>query len=229
MRDYLKAVACAIGAVTVIAAAFLYASPPAHPAKAAPAIALSTVIVANGSGHGSGVHIGHGYIITAAHVVGQLGALGVTYSTGLNQIADVLWSNTSYDVALIRIGEFDGLATSPLACSHGANLGDDISAIGNPLSMQFVHAWGHVASDVRERARWKSSFIADMTIAPGMSGGPVLNNTGEVVGISVGLPLDADPVRNSDGEVVPGLVSVATVPFSYIVPSGAICALLARV
>lgn len=174
--------------------------------------AMSAVLVSDDSGHGSGVHIGNGFIVTAAHVVEGKSAMDVTDSLGNKHAGTVLWSNKSYDVALIRIDGYGDIRKSILACSP-PSIGTNIVAKGNPLNLQNITTWGRVASDVRERDRWKLSFIADITIAPGMSGGPVFDARGNVVGIAVGVA------------VVPFLGAAA---ISYIVPSEAVCALMAR-
>lgn len=77
----------------------------------------SVVKVIVGNGHGSGVNIGDGYIVTAAHVVGNEKVVRVKgrwpfaiFETD----AEVLWSNPAYDVALLRIGGAHGLVPASL-------------------------------------------------------------------------------------------------------------------
>lgn len=175
-------------------------------------LAMSAVLVSDASGHGSGVHIGHGYIVTAAHVVEDKPSMDVTDSIGTKHAGTVLWSNKAYDVALIRIDDYSDVRKSALNCSPPP-IGANIVAKGNPLNLQNITTWGRVASDVRERGQWKLSFIADITIAPGMSGGPVFDSRGNVVGISVGVAV---------------MPMMGVTAISYIVPSEAVCALMAR-
>lgn len=178
--------------------------------------AISTVLVSDGNGHGSGVHIGQGYILTAAHVVKGHDSMEIKDSAGNTQKGVVLWLNEVYDVALIHIDNSDGIHASPLICTPTFAVGDDVQAVGNPLNLEFIHTWGRVASNVGERGPWKSSLIVDMTIAPGMSGGPVLNKAGEVIGLAVGIA------------VLPSGFSQSALAISYVVPSSAVCNLLAR-
>lgn len=184
---------------------------------AAPPLAASTVIVSDGEGHGSGVHIGHGYILTAAHVVGTSATMEITDDRGTSQTGTVLWVNKAYDVALIQIVDASKIAVSRLDCSTRLAVGDDISAFGNPLNLQFIRTWGKVASTYAAREPWKLSFIANIAIAPGMSGGGVFDTAGNVVGLAVGIAVKPT-----------GLGGAAPFAISYIVPSSAVCTLMAR-
>lgn len=183
-----------------------------RPATASAPLAGPVVIVSDDvGGHGSGVHIGNGYILTAAHVVEQYPTMNITDDRGEKRTGAVLWSNKTYDVALIQVDDAP-LETSRLACHAPMTIGA-WQAVGNPLNLQFVHLWGRVASDIGEHAPWKSAFVADLTIAPGSSGGPLYNKSGEVIGLTVGVA--------SMGPIL--------IPISYVVPSAAICKLMARV
>lgn len=188
-----------------------------HMRPAPPPLAVSTVIVSDGEGHGSGVHIGHGYILTAAHVVEGHATMEVTDSRDEKQTGTVLWANKAYDVALIQIERPDKIATSRLDCSTRLAVGDDISAFGNPLNLQFIRTWGKVASTYAAREPWKLSVVANIAIAPGMSGGPVFDRVGNVVGLAVGIAVKPT-----------GLGGAAPFAISYIVPSSAVCTLMAR-
>jgi S1-C subfamily serine protease len=180
-------------------------------------LATASVLVSDVAGHGSGVHIGNGYIVTAAHVVEDNATMQITDSLGHKHTGAVLWSNKTYDVALIRVPDFAGIRPAKLTCSPLMRVGMHVSAVGNPLNLENITTWGKISSDIRERGPWKLSVIADMTIAPGMSGGPVFDQMGEVVGIVVGVAI----MPNNMGIVAPFAVS-------YLVPSEAVCSLLAE-
>lgn len=188
-----------------------------RPAPAAPSLASSTVIISNDEGHGSGVHIGHGFILTAAHVVEGQTSMQITDDRGRVQTGAVLWANKAYDVALIQIDQSKTLAASRLDCSARLAVGDEISAFGNPLNLKFIRTWGRVASDYGAREPWKSSFVASIAVAPGMSGGGVFDKQGDVVGLAVGLA--------ARGSIFGGMAPFA---ISYVVPSSAVCLLMAR-
>lgn len=127
-------------------------------------------IIADG-GHGSGVHIGGGVIVTAAHVVGQ--SRNVTFKTtdGLEFQAHVLATNTNYDVALLISDRFVHRASLPLSCAD-IPAGGSARLVGNPLGIDFVTMRGHVAGEPRALGPWARVYVIDATAAPGMSGGP---------------------------------------------------------
>lgn len=173
----------------------------------------STVKVIVDAGHGSGVHIGDGFVVTAAHVVGDKSVVNLKLDSGGVQTAEVLWSNKDYDVALLRTKPT--MRASQLSC-RVASAGETIVARGNPASVEFVSAYGHVAGPERQFATWRRVLITDITTIPGMSGGGVFDERGEVVGIAVGVL------------VVPLGFAPSLTGFGTIVPSAAICDLLAR-
>lgn len=158
--------------------------------RATPAVpqAISTVMVevVDASTHGSGVYIGRGTVLTAAHVVGKNTAMTVVDSLGHKQPATVVRLNKDTDVALLHIVSTP-MASTPLDCSVRTEIGDEVMAIGNPLSLKFVRVWGRVSTDMSPRYTWKQSLIINMATVPGMSGGGVFNKAGKLVGITVGV------------------------------------------
>ena len=176
---------------------------------------LAVVKIITDKGHGSGFHMGNGHIITAAHVLRGATSVKVK-SSGLDvQDAEILWSNDTYDVALIAAKLPKRFGTVPLACREAAE-GETIIAMGNPLKNEFVRFWGHIAGKARETGPWKSVLVADISGAPGISGGPVFDASGTVIGIFVGL------------QNFPIGMGASFVGISAVVPSTAICNLLAR-
>lgn len=186
---------------------------PQFPVKAAPS---AVVKVLAGEGHGSGVHIGDRFIITAAHVVTDAaGKLTIKADDGSVRSATLLWTNAAYDVALLRMdGTLTSISASPLTCRDPKS-GASLRAVGSPGSIEFVSTYGRMSGEVRKHGPWSSVFVFDGTVAPGMSGGPVYEDKG-VAGIAVGLM------------AVPMGFGGALVPVSYVVPSSTICMLLAR-
>lgn len=178
-------------------------------------MAASDVRVISPQGHGSGVHIGDGYIVTAAHVVWADGQYTVKDTEGREVEAEILWKNGAYDIALLRVKQYETTGTSRISCKVPER-GTEVLSKGNPFDIQFIETRGYIAGPVQNIGNWREAMIADLTLGPGMSGGPVFNRRSEVVGINVGVRLDRR-----------GLSSSPT-GFSVIVPASAVCKLLAR-
>lgn len=196
----------AVLAVTALLCGVAYTVP------AKPALPSSVVKVLVGEGHGSGVHIGNGYILTAAHVThGQPASLKL--DNGELVGVEVLWENKDYDVALLRTNA--KLAHSKLSCRTAGD-GERVVARGNPTVLEFVASEGKVTGGERVAGPWRSALAVDMTIVMGMSGGGVFDERGNVVGLAVGA------LTASFG------FSSSLTGFGIIVPSSAVCALLAR-
>jgi S1-C subfamily serine protease len=172
-------------------------------------LAGSTVKVMVGQGHGSAVHIGGGYLISAAHVT-QGKAVRIKLDDQTEHDAEVLWENTAYDIALLKTDA--KLASSALDC-RVAGEGEAINARGNPLSLEFVNSSGRIAGKELPIGPWKRVLPVDMTLVMGMSGGPSFAADGRVIGINVG------------GVVAPIGFSPSLTGFGFIVPASAICGL----
>lgn len=198
----------AIAAVSIgVAANFPRHTPPKpHPSS------VVKVILTNG--HGSGVSIGGGYVITAGHVAVD-GVVSLRNSLGEEQPAEVLWYNKDYDVSILMASKPEILGNSHLSC-RTPNIGEEVIATGSPLETEFTSYWGHVNSGLIHTPVWKEAVTLDMTIVPGISGGPLFDKNGNVVGIAVGVA--TFPFGQS-----PSLTGIG-----FAVPSSTICKLLAR-
>ncbi|PWL18808.1 serine protease [Falsochrobactrum shanghaiense] len=164
--------------------------------------------------HGSAVHIGDGYFLTAAHVVDKNETAPLVFTDGREVLGDVLWTNRAYDIALVKASA-SGIAAAKLACVV-PDVGTHIHAKGNPSNMDFITVWGRVAGAERTAGPWHSVIVTDIATVPGQSGGPVFNDQGEVVGITVGVML------------APAGMGRSIVGIGYVVPGRAVCDLLAR-
>jgi S1-C subfamily serine protease len=177
----------------------------------------ATVMVVTESGHGSGVHIGNGYILTATHVIGKAENVTLKTDKGAKLEAAVLWSNSAYDVSLLRIAEPRALKSVPLSC-RTPPVGEHVSVEGNPMKLEFQTTWGRIAGRTQVGGdMWKAVYVLDATIAPGVSGGPVLDVNRNVVGIAVGTMVSGFGPFTRTGPA-----------YSFIVPSRMVCNLMGR-
>lgn len=181
-----------------------------------PVTFAASVKINVGGGHGSGVSIGEGYIVTAAHVVGDAKVVSIKSTENKISSADVLWANHQYDVALLRT-----TARIPAALLSCANVkaGDDIESIGNPLGVEFVSSYGKVAGGIRSTPRVKSVFVTNSATVMGQSGGAIFHD-GKIVGITSMVMVA--PLK-SGNSFVPSLVG-----FGFAVPSSIVCELMGR-
>jgi S1-C subfamily serine protease len=201
----------ATGVLLIAAFVFIGISLASEPTdtRAPPAVRVNV-----SNGHGTGVHIGMGKVITAAHVVGDEKEVQLVTEDGKTVRASVLWVNKDFDVALLAAPDLVVKSTPPYC--RDPFVGIAIQTTGNPLGLQFIRTWGRVASGVAARGPWARTFIADITVAGGVSGGPVYDMQQRLVGIVVGTAFQPMGLAGS------------FIPLTYVVPATAICGLLAR-
>jgi S1-C subfamily serine protease len=164
----------------------------ALPGPPPPALAgvLVSVTSAAGAGHGSGVHTGGGAILTAAHVVEGAERVAVRLSDGRSLDAGILWASPPHDLALLHV-EAANVEARELRCTP-LSAGEEVFNMANPLSLEFVAIYGRIAGPPRAVDGFARPVLPlDMTVAPGMSGGPLIDAAGRVAGIIVATFLRA--------------------------------------
>ncbi|WP_337997910.1 S1C family serine protease [Oleispirillum naphthae] len=141
---------------------------------------------------GSGFFISRdGYGLTNAHVVGEADHVTLRLNSGVEVRAEVLRVKKARDVALFK-APVQVLHPLPLAPQAKLVRLDEVYAVGTPnqLSLQSTVTKGVVSAfrNFDERGGKPVSYIqADAAITHGNSGGPLLNRSGNVVGISVAM------------------------------------------
>ncbi|MBV8086026.1 MAG: trypsin-like peptidase domain-containing protein [Chloroflexi bacterium] len=130
---------------------------------------------------------GDGGIITNAHVVGEAAQVDVLFADGRLSEARVVRRAPSVDLALLQTS--DGtLAPAYVGESARLRVGQLVFAIGHPWGQRGVVTAGIVSStgqlDVRFGGRPAEYIRSDVRLAPGNSGGPMLDAEGRVVGIN---------------------------------------------
>lgn len=144
-------------------------------------------------GSGSGFVIDDdGHILTNHHVVTDAVRVEVRTQDGREFAAEVVGSDPATDVALLRVAHHGGsLVAAPLGSSDDVLVGDWVLALGNPLGLEFTVTSGIVSAKGRQltgRSLAVESFIqTDAAINPGNSGGPLIDLTGQVVGINTAI------------------------------------------
>jgi len=130
-----------------------------------------------------------GYILTNNHIVDKAVKVQVKTLNGEDFTAEIIGTDPLTDLALLKV-KGKGLPYSELGDSAGLRPGEWVLAIGNPLGYEHTVTAGIVSAKGRQlgvaaNAPIYQDFIqTDAAINPGNSGGPLVNTSGEVVGIN---------------------------------------------
>jgi len=177
------------------------------------------------AGTGSGAVIDmNGNIVTNFHVVEPSlngGELEVTLADKSKYKARIVGVDPSNDLSVIRIdAPKSKLNPIPIGTSPGLLVGQKVLAIGNPYGLERTLTTGVISALGRsieaENGRIIENIIqTDAAINPGNSGGPLLNRTGEIIGINaaivsptnsgnvgIGFAIPADTVRRVVGDLM---------------------------
>ncbi|MFB2936581.1 HhoA/HhoB/HtrA family serine endopeptidase [Aerosakkonemataceae cyanobacterium BLCC-F154] len=146
-------------------------------------------------GQGSGFIIDkNGVILTNAHVVDQADKVTVTLKDGRTFAGKVQGVDEVTDLAVVKIDpKGKVLPVAPLGDSSTVQVGDWAIAVGNPLGLDNTVTLGIVSTLKRPSVEVgvpdkRLDFIqTDAAINPGNSGGPLLNSSGEVIGINTAI------------------------------------------
>lgn len=184
---------------------------------------------------GSGVVLSEdGYIVTNNHVVAGADALKVTVS-GEEYDADVVGTDESSDIAVIKLRNASGLIPVEIGDSDNLTIGEWVMSIGSPFGLEQSVATGIVSATSRSQIMSNSEsggsdgygygyggsssqsggytiypnmIQTDAAINPGNSGGPTFNAAGQVIGINSSI---ASTAASSD--------SAGSIGIGFAIPS----------
>jgi len=173
--------------------------------QVSPGVVTITAVVNSGRGSGQATGSGivldtNGNILTNAHVIAGAQQIQVTFSDGRTVNATLVGSNTSADLAVIRVSvAASTLHPVTLGNSDSAQVGDTVYAIGSPFGLSGSLSQG-IVSNLKQSGRTSNGsnlsglIQTDAAINPGNSGGPLVNTQGEVIGInsSIESPVDGN-------------------------------------
>jgi hypothetical protein len=151
----------------------------------------AVVTIRAGKGHGSGFAISEdGLILTNEHVVGTSKSVGIVLNNGVETTGAVLARSEARDVALVQISL--RIPSYLPVQTERPNPLDRVYAIGTPLRENLKSTvTSGVVSVIRRDPRSGLSFIqSDVAISPGNSGGPLLDENGNAIAISVAKIVD---------------------------------------
>ncbi len=187
-------------------------------------------------GSGSGFVIDQaGHIVTNNHVVADGDEFEVVFASGERRRASLSGSDVDSDLAVIQVDSLPAeVQPVPLGDSAELQVGQFVIAIGNPfgeagsMSIGIISGLGRTLESQRVVAGGNFSIPqviqTDAAINPGNSGGPLLNLSGEVVGVNsailstsgansgVGFSIPVNAVRN----ISPALIADGAYKYPYI-------------
>jgi serine protease Do len=150
-------------------------------------------------GIGSGFVIrDDGYILTNSHVVENAGEISVTFPDGkkfeITDVANDVLVDREHDLAVLRI-DVEGLDVPEFGNSDDVIIGEWAIAIGNPFGLAIqdpnptvtvgvISAVGRNFRPQEDGRTYRGMIQTDAAINPGNSGGPLVNGSGQIVGVN---------------------------------------------
>ncbi len=167
-----------------------------------------------------------GYIVTNNHVISDADEIQVKLKDGGEYDAEIIGSDASTDIALIRIKSDHELPVLEMGDSSQVDVGQWILAIGNPFGLEHTVTAGIISAKGRVigAGPYDDFLQTDASINPGNSGGPLIDMNGKVIGIStaivaggegIGFAIPVNLAKNiieqlkKTGEVTRGWMGVA--------------------
>ncbi len=188
-------------------------------------------------GSGSGfVYDGDGHIVTNNHVIADADSYEVQFSDGSRRRGRLVGADIDSDLAVLRVDSLPpGVQPLPLADFNALRVGQFVVALGNPFEEQGSLSFGIISglgrSIISQRLPENGGLYSlpeviqtDAPINPGNSGGPLLNLSGQVVGVNsairsstglntgVGFAIPVAAVQR----IVPSLVQTGSYAYPYM-------------
>ena len=140
---------------------------------------------------GSGVIVDkRGYILTNNHVIEQATKIQVQLNGDTTKYtAKLVGADEDTDLAVIKIDANKELPTAKLGNSDGVQVGDWVLAIGSPFGLQATVTAGIISAKDRSGIgqQFQRFLQTDAAINPGNSGGPLVDLSGQVIGINTAI------------------------------------------
>lgn len=161
--------------------------------------------IAEREGAGTGIVVSRdGYVLTNKHVVDGARTVGVVLSDGTQyDKVEVVGTDPLNDVAFLKIPDVSDLTPVELGNSSSVRVGQQVIAIGNSLGQyQNTVTSGIISGTGRPVTAQSGQTVENLTdllqtdaaINPGNSGGPLLNMSGQVIGMNTAVAADAQGI-----------------------------------
>lgn len=155
-----------------------------------------TILTEGGQGSGF-LFTETGMVVTNAHVVAGYTDVIVRNINGQDHEGTVVGISAESDIALIQVGDLTGI--EPLEVEMTATaVGTEVIALGSPSGFENTASMGYLTGidrDFYQEFTYEDIYQIDAALAPGSSGGPLLDGgTGKVIGINSLLFPDGDSI-----------------------------------
>jgi S1-C subfamily serine protease len=179
----------------------------------------------------TGFHLGDGYLVTASHAIKRTQDIRIGFAKDADSAADFIGRDPATDLALLRIST-SNLSTAEAADANLAKAGQMVIAAGFGHGKTANATLGILTAINGQWRTWRGGKIdqliqPDITFPPGFSGGPLLNSSGQVLGINtsglsrrqvVTIPLSTvnrivEQLKKK-GRIAKGYLGVAMYPLS---------------
>ena len=145
------------------------------------------------AGTGSGVIISpDGYIVTNNHVINGASSVQVTLNNNKTYKAEIIGSDSSSDIALLKIKTEEKLPYLTFADSDNTQIGEWVLAVGNPFNLTSTVTAGIISAKARNlgnqyNGKIESYIQTDAAVNSGNSGGALVNLNGDLIGINTAI------------------------------------------
>ncbi|NJM62974.1 MAG: PDZ domain-containing protein, partial [Oscillatoriales cyanobacterium RU_3_3] len=166
-----------------------------------------------------------GYIVTNNHVVASAERIEIIYNKR-NYAAELVGTDPSTDLAVLKIEE-SNLPAIKLGNAKNVQVGEWVIAVGNPFSLSstvtagIVSAKGRRIGILEDKFPIESFIQTDAAINPGNSGGPLLNASGQVIGMNTAIIQGAQglgfaiPIKTAQ-QIAKELISTGKAEHAYL-------------
>ncbi len=158
-------------------------------------IANAVFKINTSSGSGSGFYNKeHNIIITNYHVIAGNRTVALEDQNKDRYLANVVYNNPETDIAFLKPSEkLIAPAAIPITADTTLNVRDKVFVAGFPFGLPFTITEG-IVSSTKQLMDGKNFIQTDAAVNPGNSGGPVVNQKGELVGVTTAKFTNADNV-----------------------------------
>ncbi len=166
--------------------------------KCAPSVVSVIADGQNGSQSGSGIVVSdNGFIITNQHIIYNAFSLNITLQNGNRYVAAIVGEDEQTDIAVLKI-DAAGLAPAEFADSQRLEVGDSVVALGN-MTNQGISMTDGIITAINRNVSYNglstTLLQTNASVSGGNSGGPLINMSGQVVGMLNSALLAGSSVR----------------------------------